>query len=304
MMKPAELKERIRGVIAFAVTPFNADQDLDIDGLERNIDFLSRSGIDLLVVCGGVGEFYALTEEEFEAVVQAASRANAGRKPLLAGIGFSTRIARDLAERAAKAGVDGLMVNPFYFVSPGDAGIVQHYHELGRATGLGLMAFSNKTAVYGPRILEKLAEVDEVIALKDELGDVRLFIESMARFGDRFAWVNGCAEPLAAPYFGAGAQALTSGIVNFAPQIALDIWSAGTEQRWDDLHALVARTALPLAQLRERRPGYAIAVLKEAMNLMGLAGGTVRTPLSPMTLEDRDDLRTMLVKLDLIGAHA
>jgi 5-dehydro-4-deoxyglucarate dehydratase len=303
-MEPGRLKTALGGVIAFAVTPFTSAEDLDLDGLERNIDFLSRSGVSTVVVCGGVGEFFSITTDEFDAFVQSAVRSANHRVTVLAGIGYSTRVACDLAERAAKAGVDGLMINPFYFVNPTDDGIVEHYRRIGQASHLGMMAFSTKSAVYGPALLERLAEVEEVIALKDEYGDLRLFIKSIELLGDRFVWVNGCAEILAAPYFAAGAHAFTSGIVNFAPQISLDIWTAGAAGRWDDVRHLIATAAGPLAELRERRPGYAIAIVKEAMNMLGMAGGTVRSPLRPVAPADRESLRKTLHSLNLIGAYA
>ncbi len=71
-----------------------------------------------------------------------------------------------------------------------------------------MMIFSTTGSVYSPAMVERLAEIDEVIALKDEYGDLRLFIETRERLGDRLAWINGMAETLAAPYFAAGAGRL------------------------------------------------------------------------------------------------
>jgi 5-dehydro-4-deoxyglucarate dehydratase len=194
------------------------------------------------------------------------------------------------------------MINPLYFVSPSEEGIVAHYRELARASGLGLMIFSTRGSVATPTLVERLAEIDEVIALKDEVGDLKQFIETKERLGSRLAWVNGMAETLAVPYFAAGAAAFTSGIVNFAPALSLAVWEAGCAGRWDDLHGLVATKIRPLAQLRERRPGYQITVVKEAMNLLGLPGGAVRLPLLPMAPSDRDDLRRALIALGLLAA--
>ena len=108
------------------------------------------------------------------------------------------------------------------------------------------------------------------------------------------------AEMLAAPYFAAGAGAFTSGIVNFAPALSLAVWELGSAGRWDELNALVATKIRPLAAMRERRKGYPIAVVKEAMNLLDLAGGAVRLPLMPMLPADRDELRRLLIDLELL----
>lgn len=294
-----ELKQRIRGVMAFSPTPFTQDDRVDVDGLARHVDFLCRSGAHVVVVCGGVGEFFALDMAEYRACIAAAVEAAGGQVPLLVGVGHSTRMACQLAEYASQVGADGLMVHPFYFVSPSEEGIIKHYAELGRV-GLGMMIYHTKEAVYSPTLIERLAEIDAVVALKDEYGDLKLFVETKERLGDRLAWVNGMAEALLGAYLGAGAQAMTSGIVNFAPRLSLDVWEAGMAGDSQGLQTLVATKVRLLARLRERRKGYAIAVVKEAMNLLGLPGGTVRAPLLPMLPADREELRQTLVALSIL----
>ena len=231
-----------------------------------------------------------------------ATEAAGGRVPLLAGIGHSTRIACQLAEHAQNAGVDGLMINPLYFIEAPEAGLHRHYSELARAAGLGMMMFSTKGAVYSPAMVERLAEIDEVVALKDEWGDLRLFIETKERLGDRLAWINGMAEVMAAPYFAAGAAAFTSGIINFAPALVRSVWNAGEVGDWDCLNELVATKIRRVARLRQRAPGHHITVIKEAMNMLGMPGGEVRAPLVPLSGADRADLRQALVDLDLLQA--
>lgn len=301
-MHPQELKSRPRGVIAFAPTPFTTDDRVDEDGLAAQVDFLCRSGADVIVTCGGVAEFYALELEEYRRCISIAAQAVAGRVPVLAGIGHSTKIACGLAAHAWNAGVDGLMINPLYFIEAPEAGMHRHYSELATAAGLGMMMFSTKGAVYSPAMVERLAGIDEVIALKDEWGDLKLFIETKERLGDRLAWVNGMAEVLAAPYFAAGAVAFTSGIVNFAPKLVRSVWDAGAAGDFARLNRLVETNIRPVARLRQRAPGHHITVVKEAMNLLGMPGGEVRSPLIPLSETDRADLRRALVDLELLEA--
>ena len=178
-------------------------------------------------------------------------------------------------------GADGLLVHPFYFVAPPDDGIVCHYRALASASTLGMVVYHTKEAVYTPALLARLAEIPSVVALKDEVGDLKTFGEMREQLGDRLAWIDGMAELLLAPYLAAGAQAMTTGIVNFAPALSLAVWEAGVAgQRSmegvrpsaspNTLNDLLAHKIRPLARLRERRKGYAIAVVKEAMNLLGL----------------------------------
>jgi 5-dehydro-4-deoxyglucarate dehydratase len=299
-MTPDELKQRLSGVLAFAPTPFTAEDRLDCDGLARHVDFLCRSGVGAVFVCGGVGEFFALDPDEYRTCLRTAVEAAAKRVPVVAGIAHGTRTACQLAAYASAVGADGLLVHPFYFAAPSDDGIVQHYQALAKAASLGLVIYHTREAVYVPALVERLAENELVVALKDEVGDLKSFLEMRARLGERLAWINGMAELLVAPYLAAGAQAMTTGIVNFAPQLSLAVWQAAVAGRHAELDQLLNTKIRPLARLRERRKGYAIAIVKEAMNLLGMSGGSVRLPLTPVQPADRAELRLTLQQLGIL----
>ena len=299
-MTPKDLQGRLRGVMAFTPTPFRQDGTLDVDGLAAHVDYLVRSGAHVVVVCGGVGEFFSLDMDEYRTAIKTAADAARGRVPVIAGIGHGTRVATRLAEHAATVGADGLMIHPQYFVEAPVEGLALHYAALAHATGMGMLIYSTKASPAGRQLVRRLAEIDEVIALKDEHGDLAAFTEMKRALGPRLVWINGMAEMHAPAYFAAGAQAFTSGIVNFAPRITLAVWNAGAAGRADELQDLIARKVRPLAQMRARHPGYPIAVVKEAMNLLGLPGGTVRLPLVPIAAEDREELRRTLIDLGLL----
>jgi 5-dehydro-4-deoxyglucarate dehydratase len=299
-MTPEQLRQNLRGVVAFTPTPFFPDERVDFDALGQHVDRVIRGGAHVVVVCGGVGEYVSLTADEYRQCITVAVGAAEGRVPLLAGIGHSTRIACDLAAHAARVGASGLMINPLYFIEPPDDGLFNHYRAIAQSSGLGMMIFSTRGQVYGPDLVEKLAEIDEVVALKDEWGDLNLFIETKERLGGRLAWINGMAETQAVPYFATGAQAFTSGIVNFAPQLSLRVWELGSTGQFEKLERLIAENIRPIAKIREKRKGYLIAVIKEAMQQLGYCANTVRSPLMPMLEEDRVELCSMLVDLGLL----
>ncbi|MDR7419836.1 MAG: dihydrodipicolinate synthase family protein [Armatimonadota bacterium] len=300
-MTPQDLRRRLRGVLAFAPTPFTSDGRLDDAGLARHIDGLCEAGVGAVVVCGGTGEFFSLDADEYRTVMRIAAEVARHRVPVVAGIGHATGVAVRLAEYAGSVGLDGIMVHPQYFVEPPDDGLVLHYRALAAASGLGLMIYCTPTAPVRLDLVRRLAAIDGVVALKDESGDVAAFAAVRQALGDRLAWVNGMAEMHAGPYFEAGAQAFTSGIVNFAPAISLAVWDAGARGRKDELDDLLSRCVRPLAALRARRPGAAVAVVKEAMNLLGLPGGVVRLPLTPLSPDEREELRRVLRDLRLLS---
>ncbi|MBX3068941.1 MAG: dihydrodipicolinate synthase family protein [Thermomicrobiales bacterium] len=299
-LAPADLKQQLRGVIAFTPTPFHPDERVDYDAFAQQVNRLIINGAHTVVVCGGVGEYVSLTNDEYRECISVGVEAAAGRVPLLAGIGHSTRIAADLAEYAATVGVAGLMINPLYFIEPPDAGLYRHYRTIADASGLGMMIFSTKGQVYGPDLIEDLAEIEEIIALKDEWGDLKLFVETRERLGDRLTWVNGMAETLTVPYFAAGAQAFTSGLINFMPNTVLDVWRLASTGKTVALEALIAEKIRPFAKLREKRKGYSIAVIKEAMHLLEYCGNTLRSPLMPMHDDDRDYLQQLLIEQGIL----
>ncbi len=298
-MTPADLKRELRGVISFAITPFDQNHDLDLEGLGRNIAVMAGSGVHLIAVTGAVGEFYALTFEEYQAVIRTSLEAAAGRVPVLVGIGHSTRIACDLARYAEAHGAAGLLVNPLYFAAPGTEGFYQHHRALAQASSLGQVVFSTRGHPFDAESLARLADIDNVVALKDELGDLGLFLGAVERLGDRIAWINGMAEPYTASYFAAGATSFTTGMANFAPEIPLAIYRAAAAGEYDRCRQLVSDQVSGIAQLRKRRPGYHTSVIKEAMDELGLAAGPCRLPLTPLAPEDRRELRQLLTSLQL-----
>jgi len=299
-MKPNELRRQLRGVLAFAITPFKDDFELDVKGLEKNIGAMCQSGVHMIVCAGGVAEFYSLNLEEYRQVIRTAVRVAEGRVPVLAGIGHSTRIACELARFAESEGASGLMINPFYFVEPDLEGLYKHYEALAEASSLGQIIFSTGHFAYTPELVERLAQIENVIGLKDEVGDLKTFVATVERVRDRLAWINGMAEPLITAYFACGATSFTTGIANFAPDIPLSVYRAAETGDYATVRKLVTSKVSAIARLRAKRKGYATAVLKEAMNLLGLPAGPCRLPLTPLLPEDRQALTTILRDLELL----
>jgi len=299
-LKPKELKARLRGVLAFAITPFTDEQELDERALAHIIDVMCQSGIQVVVCAGAVGEFFSLSLEEYQQVIRTTVRAARGRVPVIAGIGHSTRLACELARYAEAEGVSGLMINPFYYVDPDLEGLCRHYEALAEASTLGQIIFSTGQFSYTPELVERLAQIDNVIGLKDEVGDLKTFVATVERLGDRLAWINGMAEPLTAAYFACGATSFTTGMANFSPEIPLSIYNAAEAKDYTTVRSLVAQKITRISQLRAKRKGYSTAVLKESMNLVGLPAGPCRWPLTPLRAEDREELKVILRDLKLL----
>ncbi|HWB84220.1 MAG TPA: 5-dehydro-4-deoxyglucarate dehydratase [Bryobacteraceae bacterium] len=299
------LRDRIRGVLGFPVTPFRQDLSLDLDGLARNVDEMSRHPFCALVAAGGTGELYSLTPEEVEQVVRTTVQAAAGRMPVVAGAGYSAAIAADMARRAEKAGADCVLLLPPYYSNAPFEGLIDYYAAAGSATGLPLMVYSRDWAVFTPAMVVRLAErVPTLEFWKDGQGDVRKYQRIIQSVGDRLAWLGGLGDDCVPGYFAVGVQAYTSSISNIAPLLSVQLSEAGQARDFARLDALMARYVHPLYAIRERSKGYEVSVMKAAMEILGMPAGPVRPPLTNCTERDLADIRKLMeAYADVLDAH-
>ena len=291
-MEPDFLRAQLVGPIAFPVTPFRDDLSLDLAGLGRNVEMLLEHPPAAMVAPGGTGEMYSLTPAEHRQVVEAVVAKCRGRVPVIAGVGFNAAIAADLARDAARAGAEGILAFPPYYPNPDDDGVVEYYRAIGAATPLGLLIYSRDWFHPGAALVERLTEIPTLVGWKEGQGDVRRLQILMSRVGDRLCWIGGAGDDMVPAYYAAGVRAYTSSVSNVSPRLARelhDLASIGD-------HAIerpMAELIVPLYALRGRRRGYEVTVMKELMNLIGLAGGAVRPPIPPLAPKDREDLERM-----------
>jgi len=297
LLTPEDLRYRLTGALVFAPTPFDAKTlELDLAGFRSNLEFLADGGIQAVAVAGFVGEFSGLDGTEYESVLKTAREALGPDRLMVAGVGFGTALSKEYAATAERLGADCVMLLPPYLVEPTEDGLVAHTQAVAGATRLGLMAHSMPGYPFTPRLVERLAAIPGVVSYKDELGDVRAFAEIVDHVGDQLVYVNGRAEPVMAYYAAAGATVLATAIGNFDPALALEAYSAAAKQDFEELRALLAPRAMPWYRLRERNRGFLISVSKASMNLMGLAGGSVRPPLSGLKPEVERELVELLTR--------
>lgn len=285
---------KMTGVFGFPVTPLKQDLSLDLDGLAKNVAWMTKHPFCAIVSAGGTGELYSLTPEEVEAVVKV-SVENAGGMPVVAGTGFNAAIGADIARRAEKAGANCLLVLPPYYVNAPQEGLFAYYEAIGKATALPLMIYSRDWAVFTPEMVARLAErVPTLAAWKDGQGNVRAYQRIMNYNGDRLAWFGGLGDDNVPGYFAAGVQAFTSSISNVAPKISLALAAAGMKRDMAALDPLMAKYVHPLYALRERAKGYEVAVMKTMMELTGHPAGPVRPPLENTRPVDIADVKKIV----------
>jgi len=289
------LRDRVRGVLGFPITPFKKDLSLDLDALARNVDEMASHPFCGLVAAGGTGELYSLTPDEVEQVVRVTVESVRGRMPVVGGTGYSAPIGADIARRVERAGADCLLVLPPYYSNAPFEGLIRYYAEIGKASGLPLMIYSRDWAVFTPGMVMRLADhVPTLTFWKDGQGDARKYQRIMHTVGDRLARLGGLGDDCVPPYFAIGVQAYTSSISNIAPRVSIELAEAGMAGDFKRLDVLMSKYVHPLYAFRERTKGYEVAAMKAAMEILGMTAGPVRPPLVDCTAKDIVELRTVL----------
>jgi 5-dehydro-4-deoxyglucarate dehydratase len=291
-MHPDELRTTLVGPIAFPVTPFHPDLSLDLSGLKNNLRALQEHPPAAIVAAGGTGELYSLTPDEHRQVVETVVQESGG-VPVIAGVGFNAAIAAGLARDAARAGAAGILCFPPYYPQSDDEGVVEYYRAIGAATPLGLLIYSRDWFHPGAALVERLTEIPTLIAWKEGQGDIRRLQILMSRIGSRLCWIGGAGDDMVPAYYAAGVRAFTSSVSNVSARLARELHDRAACRDAGIAH-LMEELIVPLYAIRGRRRGYEVTVMKELMNLLGLAGGAVRPPLPQVSREDLEALKASL----------
>ncbi|GAA3701933.1 5-dehydro-4-deoxyglucarate dehydratase [Nonomuraea antimicrobica] len=300
---------RLDGVLFFPVTPFGPDGALAEPVLARHVSNGVAAGAGGVFSACGTGEFNALDLEEYTRVVATSVAATAGRVPVLAGAGGPLPAARAIARAACAEGADGLLLMPPYLVTGPASGLVRYVREVAEAGGLPVIIYQRGTARFTPSAVAELAaEVPLVVGFKDGLGDFdllqRIILTVRRETGKDFTFFNGLptAELTVPAYRGLGVNLYSSAVFAFAPEIALAFHKAVTGGDEVLAQRLLTDFYLPLVELRDRVPGYAVSLVKAGVRMRGLEVGGVRAPLVDPGGEDLVELERIIgVGLSITG---
>lgn len=289
------LAQKFTGVFGFPVTPFKKDLSLDLDGLAKNVDEMTKFPFCAIVAAGGTGEIYSMTVDENIQVVKRSVEATAGRMPVVAGVGYNTPMGIEMAKGMEKAGAQALLIMPPYYTNAPFDGLVEYYSAISAATGLEVSLYSRDWAAFSPEQVAQLADkIPNLTFWKDGQGDARKYQRIMSTVGDRLSWIGGIGDDCISAYFAVGVQAYTSSISSVAPKLSLAMAEAGQKGEFAKLDGLVRKYVHPLYALRDRKKGYEVSVMKTFMELMGKPAGPVRPPLVDTKPSEEADIRKLV----------
>ncbi|HVN41071.1 MAG TPA: 4-hydroxy-tetrahydrodipicolinate synthase [Myxococcota bacterium] len=288
------------GVLTALVTPFR-DGAIDEAALRNLVERQIEAGIDGLVPCGSTGESATLSHAEHRRVVEIVVQAARGRVPVVAGTGSnSTREAIELTRHAKAAGADGALLISPYYNKPTQEGIFLHYAEIARATSFPLLVYNipGRTASnILPATLARLADIPQIVGVKEASGDLAQMAEVIARCPDDFSVLSG-DDSLALPLLAIGGRGVISTCSNVAPSALVGMVRAFRSGDLPEARRAHYRL-LPLCQVLfcETNP----IPLKAALALMGACGPEIRLPLTPLVEPHRERLQVVLKELGLLG---
>jgi 5-dehydro-4-deoxyglucarate dehydratase len=300
-MTPAEMARKMSaGLLSFPVTHFKGDLSFDEPRYREHCDWLLQHGVTGLFAAGGTGEFFALTPREVATVCRVAVEETRARVPVIAGCGYGTAIAVEMAQAAEKAGADGILLLPPYLMTPSQAGLAAHIRAVCRATSIGVIVYNRDNSIVDEHTLAQLCEeCPNLVGYKDGVGDIELMMRVYSRLGDRLVYIGGLptAETFAMPYLEMGVTTYSSAIFNFLPEWALSFYRAVRARD----HAKVLRElnefVLPYIEIRNRGRGYAVSIVKAGCTVVGRHAGPVRPPLTDLTLAERGELQVLIEKV-------
>ena len=297
-MSPEELGKRIgAGLLSFPVTHFTEAFAFDEGPYREHLDWLLQYKPAGLFAAGGTGEFFSLTLQEFSTVVSVAVQQTNHRVPVVAGCGYGTAIAKQFAQAAETAGADGLLLLPPYLINAEPAGIVAHVEAVCASTNLGVIFYNRDNCIINEVTLEHLcARCPNLVGFKDGVGDIELMTRIYSRMGDRLTYIGGLptAETFALPYLEMGVTTYSSAIFNFLPQFAQDFYAAVRRRDHHQVFKQLRDFVLPYIDIRNRRKGYAVSIVKAGMRAIGRPAGPVRTPLTDLDHSEMSALSKLI----------
>ena len=292
----------LKGVFPPLVTPFDKEEKLYEKALRNLVNYVIDD-VNGLVPCGTTGEFPYLSLEEQKRVIEIVVEEVRGRKPVIAGTGApGTYQVINLAENAKEAGADACLVVTPYFLHPSPKGIYQHFYEVAKAVDIPIIMYNIPQTVgaYLPReVIEDLADIPNIVGLKDSSGNLAYTMEVMEMVQGRIDVLVGHDE-VVLPALAGGC----SGMILASAQVFPEIWQK--------IYVAVQENELKTARLYQMkvqklarifcRYGGGLAV-KAALNMMGIKVGTARRPLKiggSLIHETRAEIQLELEKLGKI----
>ncbi len=290
-----------KGVIAYPVTPFDDNENVDIPLFKKQVERLVKAGSHGIAPLGSTGVLPYLNDAEKEAVTEATIQQVAGRVPVLAGVSnLTTDRTIYHAQFAEKAGAAAVMIIPMSYWKLTDDEIVRHYDAVASKISIPIMAYNNPATGgvdMSPALLKRLLEIPNITMIKESTGDIQRMYYIRKELGEDVAFFNG-SNPLALAAFSAGANGWCTAAPNLIPELNIALYNAVQQNDMEnakrifykqvDLLKFIVAKGLPRS-------------IKSGLDLLGVGGGNFKSPLKALSENEVAELESIL---SAIGSKA
>jgi dihydrodipicolinate synthase/N-acetylneuraminate lyase len=294
-----------RGYIPAITTPLDKDRELDVAAFGTLLEWLDGEGMHGLVVAGTTGEWFNLSHAERKTLFAAAGSQLKGKRTLIAGCNaFTAAQVIENADIAKRCGFDGILVTPPPYIVPGEEEIYEFYRAVSRGVSLPICVYNwpPGTNIDMPcELLERLADLDMVVAVKNSTGRLDRFIKSFFALKDRVRVFGFGMDELGATLIrvhgGDGTMGAGAVLGREHPDFYNHLWRGELDAA---MRCGVRDRAIMIDWFTENlvgRFGSAQAILKEGLNAQGLPGGFPRPPILELDSAGRERVRQTLQRL-------
>jgi 4-hydroxy-tetrahydrodipicolinate synthase len=294
------INNKLTGMGVALITPFKSDESIDYDALARLVEHLIKNGTDYLVVCGTTAETPTLTEQEKEDVTRFVVQCNAGRLPIVLGLGGNnTKAVVEKLHTTDFTGIDAILSVTPYYNKPSQEGIYQHYVAIAKASPLPVVLYNvpGRTGVnmVADTTLRLAKEFSNICAVKEASGNFTQIDDIIKNKPKDFMVISG-DDGITFPLITLGAVGVISVIGNafpreFSRMVRLALQGDYANARQIHYHF----TELIQLLFVEGNP----AGVKSMLAVMGFVENTLRLPLVPNTIKTYEKIRVVLNELNV-----
>jgi len=297
------MEKKYRGVFAVTCTPFDGKGDVDELALRKHIRYLiDTCGVHSIISNGSTGEFAFMTEAERTRVMEITLDEVNQKVPVIIGAAAcSTRETIQNAQRAKDAGADGVMVVSPYYGSLSQEELYQHFATLAQSVSIPIIVYNNpgtsKSDIL-PATVARLAEFDNIVAIKESSGEMQRVSEIMRRCGDKIEVLCGC-DTLVLEMFQMGIEGWIAAPANLIGELCVELFDLAVKQKDFNRAKELYYKILPLTSLFESSGKY-VQLAKAGLMMRGMSIGEPRKPLLLPDSQLQEELRAILDSLGLI----
>lgn len=285
------------GLLSFPVTDFDSDGAFNPDSYAKRLEWLASHDVSAFFIAGGTGEFFNLTLDEYRDIVTVAVETVGDKLPVFASAGLSVGGSKAFARVAEEVGADGILLMPPYLTGCPQDGLVDYARQVCDATDLDVIYYNRSNGVLEANAVKQLAEAcPNLIGLKDGHGDFQILNKIIKNVGERLVYIGGVptAEIVAEAYLAMGVNTYSSAVFNFVPELAVRFYKELRAGHSCVVEQVTNEFYIPFVDLRDRKKGYAVSLIKSGADIVGRSAGVVRAPLQMPTPQEADELRKLI----------